>query len=70
VLAVINDVDAGVRLLPHNFGDRSANSGRKYTPIVVLAEFLAVQCGHQIRRPRQAAGVRRQNTIRAGFHVI
>ena len=68
VLAVADDVDPGVGLLRHHVRDGAADAGIEGRLVVGLAELLGVEQRDQVGRPRQAAGVRGQDAVRAALH--
>ena len=68
VLAVADDVDAGVDLLADHLVDGALHPRRERGLVVGLAQLLGVQHRDQIGRPRQAAGVGGQDAARAALH--
>ena len=69
VLAVADDVDAGVGLLAHDLGDGALHPRRERGLVVGLAELLGVEHRDQIGRPRQAAGVGGEDAAGAALHA-
>ena len=70
MLAIRDDVDAGLGLAAHGFGDRAFDPRREERlvdrfPLCFLLDQVA-----QIVGPRQAADMRRQDAIHAPLHVI
>ena len=68
VLAVADDVDAGIDLPANDLGDGALHPRRERGLVVGLAQFLGVEHRHQIGRPRQAAGVGGQDAAGAALH--
>ena len=68
MLAVIDHVETGIGLLPHDFGDGPAHAAIERALVVALAEFLGVESFDEVRWTRQASGVRRQNALITSFH--
>jgi hypothetical protein len=67
-LAVIDDVDTGVRLAANDVDDRLPGQAVELGLVVGLALVLAHQELAQLGRPRQAPDMGRQNAILAGLH--
>jgi hypothetical protein len=68
VLAVPDDIDAGINLLANDLGDRALHPHRERGLVIRLAQFLGVEHGDKIARPRQAAGVGGQDAADAALH--
>ena len=68
-LAVADDVDAGRDLLGDDLIHRLGGRGLELRGVDRLALFAAENEVDQRLRPRQAAGVRGENSVGAGFHV-
>ena len=68
VLAVADDVDAGVGLLPHHLRDRARDARVEGAAVVGLAQLLVVEQRDQIGRARQAAGVGGEDAAVAALH--
>src|SRR5262249_43319097 len=68
VLAVVDDVDADVRLLPHDLADGAPHARLQRGAVEILAQLLGVEGSHQICRPRQAAGMGGQDAGRTALH--
>ena len=66
--AVVDEVDAGIGLLPDHLGDRRAHARGQRRAIDRHAFLLGVHHPDQIVRPRQAAGVGGQEALGAAFH--
>src|SRR5262249_27779605 len=67
-LAVADDVDAGLRLLPHDLGDGIGQAlviGFLVEPLACLARAQELL---QLGRPDQAADVGGENALSAAFH--
>src|SRR6476646_6637794 len=67
-LAVVDDVDAGSHLLADDFGDCGFDASRKRVGLDGDAFCLRIHHPYEIVRPRQAAGVRRQEPLAAAAH--
>jgi hypothetical protein len=63
-LAVVNDVEAGVDLLPDDFLDVP---GQRLEELVAVGDLAKVDL-REARRPRQRADVGAENTVRTAFH--
>ncbi len=69
-LAVADDVDAGRDLLRDDIVDGLCGLGLEHRGVDTLALLLGDDEIDQRLRPRQAAGVRGENAIGAGFHFF
>ena len=67
-LAIADDIETGIHLLPHAVGDGVTDSRGISLFVDRLAVHLVEHHFEQIVRPRQAADVGRQNAIGAQFH--
>ena len=67
-LAVIDDVDPGLRLLRDDLGDRSGDARAERGGIDRHALLLGEHHPHQILGPRQAAGMSGEKPFAAAFH--
>ena len=70
MLAVVDHVDAGRGLPPHDLVDGARDALIEGRTVVILSELLGVEQRDQVGRPRQAAGVRGQDTVPAGLHRV
>ena len=68
-LAVADDVDAGLDLLGDHLVDRPGGLGLERRGVDELALFPVEHEVDQRMRPRQAAGMRGENALGAGFHA-
>ena len=67
-LAVVDDVHARSGLLLHDFLHRGADARAERSEIDRHALLLRIHRAHQVLRPRQAAGVRGEETFGAALH--
>ncbi len=67
-LAVGDDVDAGICLAAHGLGDGALDARRERRLVDLLAALLPQDHCPQIVGPRQAADMRRQDTVGAASH--
>jgi hypothetical protein len=70
VLAVADYIDAGGRLLADDLVNGPLHPRREGRAVVRLTQFLGVQHRYKISRPRQAAGVRREDLAGAALHEV
>ena len=68
-LAIGDDIDAAFGLLANHFGDRACDAARIGLSVERLASLLGLDHLQQIGRPRQAADMGGENTLRASFHL-
>src|SRR6516165_10581901 len=68
-LAVVDDVNADIGLLLHDFGDRAAQSLGEYLFVIRLARELLAEELFQIGRAMQRSGMGGQNPVCAAMHV-
>jgi hypothetical protein len=61
VLAVVDDVEAGLGLALHDFGDAAPHALIECGLVVALGKLLYVEGLNEIGRPRQAAGMGGEN---------
>ena len=69
-LAVVDEVDAGLDLLPHDLGHRLAHALAECGRLDRHALLLGVHGADEIVGPRQGAGMRGQKALRAALHVL
>src|SRR6516162_4659258 len=69
LFAVIDDIDAGFRLLLQNVQDPQADVGLQCAVVDRLAGLLVDQHLTERLAARDAAGMRRQNSVRARMHL-
>jgi hypothetical protein len=67
VFAVVDDVDADLRLLAHHVSDRIVQTGVKRCVVVRLQVALRLEELLQLGRPDQAADMRGQDTAGAAW---
>jgi hypothetical protein len=70
LLAIGDDVDAGLRLTAHRFGHRALDPRGERRVVHRLALRFLLDQPAQILGPRQAADMRRQDAIGAALHVV
>src|SRR5689334_12546548 len=69
-LAIGGDIDAALGLPSHDFCDCALHARRKRGCIEIPAPLLRLDHLQQIRRPRQASDMCRENSLNALFHEI
>ena len=70
LLTVVDDVDAGRDLLGHDLLDGALHLAVQGTGVDGFTRFLPHQQVGQRRRPRQAADMRRQDSLGAALHGV
>src|SRR2546425_5315048 len=68
LLAVADDIDAGLHLLPHALGDRAFHALVVGSLVVGETRHLRLHQVEQVPGPRQAADVGREDAIDASLH--
>src|SRR5262249_13522996 len=68
LLAVVDDRQSGLRLLPHDVEYGGARPIAQGGPAMQPAFFSFLQKGEQVPRPGKAPGVRRGNPVGAALH--
>src|SRR5207253_3565710 len=68
-LAVADNVDTGLRLPPHDLGDRFGQAAVMGHLVETGTLLLRAQKFPQLRRPDQAADMRGKNAIGAALHA-
>jgi hypothetical protein len=68
MLAVIDDVDTDLELPADNIRNGVLDPTRECRTVMRAAGFSGVQCGRHAGLPRQAADVRRENSVVASLH--
>src|SRR6185436_6405350 len=69
-LAVVDDVDAGVDLLPDDVGDGPAHTRPEGAGVGRGPAVERFQQRREVGRPRKAAGVRREDAVGAALHGV
>src|SRR5262249_56505563 len=69
LLTVIDDVDAGGRLLTHDVARGALNARRERRGVDRCTCVHRLEHAEQLRRPRQAPRVGGEDAVRAAFHA-
>jgi len=67
-LAIANNIETGLNLFPHHFGDGVAHLSLKGAGVQGLAFLLFLHHCEQLCGPRQAANVSGEDSVDAAFH--